>query len=242
MLLPTQYAYGPLISWLDSGSFVQDVFEAIAQRSYLPGYKPPKKNTYSPSKPLEGFTPNTYATSQQELEAQFLVNASRKRPFDDQENIETAANSQQPRNGHNPYKQARIRGGSGRQDYVRGRPVQNRYEGSTALPGPPAPQHSFPGSPVLDRNEVNEILSKLQAAEQSLQAQGMAFPHQFGGAARGSGFRHGPRRRNQCREFAAKGFCKRGLSCQYEHNYSALYVPQPQQLISAAAPTPHDGK
>ncbi|KAK5112370.1 hypothetical protein LTR62_004333 [Meristemomyces frigidus] len=193
--------------------FVDDVFQAIATRSYDPAQR--LRTSKAPPPPFPGAITNGLAT------------APRKRSYHDwddehmQNRFNTAIAS-----GNRPPKQPR-RGGrlSNMQDsgQVHGRAVghsQRQGQGMLGMdwPRPPTPP---PGIPAFDlHNPMVSFLAMQQAMGMVTNGPNITT---YGPASRSV---HKTSRR-RCRDYDTKGFCTRGTSCLYEHGDNAYVVPDP---------------
>lgn len=219
--------------FLDSAGFVQDVFNTIHSRSYIPGARPapkhtPESFTGAPTKPS---LPN-YDDSHMFTAPTGPQNGSRKRTFNDRGDGD-AQDRGQPGfgNGMNgrAFKQPR-RGGQlgrgGRNEYGNG---AGRGQGS-AMNMPP---HTFPSMPQLPCPPPGMPAfdpSNPMAFMQTMQAMGFpvpSIPNPSQGAPRGGfpGSQRGQSSgRGRCRDYETKGYCSRGNTCRFEHGPESVYV------------------
>jgi RNA-binding protein 26 len=191
--------------WADSTVFVNDVFEAIAYKSYLPGAPPPKGPASLPGLQLPGLTyddapiPNPPIVPSQ--------NGSKKRSYADRGDGDGDKRMDRDIRGR-AFKSARRSGGrGGRTDDTHGykAPIQAgfHYGPSTFPPVPP-------GVPQFDAF----ALTSLMQMASNLSSQGA------GGVL-------GPsRKRGRCRDYDTKGYCSRGSSCMYEHGDDSMFLAQ----------------
>ncbi|KAH6607752.1 hypothetical protein Trco_004065 [Trichoderma cornu-damae] len=187
----------------DSKAFLDDVFQAIAYKSYRPGAPTPPKPAVNanaigvaaaPPPPLPGVQSG----------APHLA-ASRKRGLqDDAEHEGHAAYGR-------GYKQARRGSNHGRMDDLAFGGQQGGY-GS---------MDSMPGMRLFDPKSTLEFIMQMQAMGIPYPGMGefMAQAPLMGGG------RTSQRRRGRCRDFDTKGYCSRGNQCMYDHGNSSIYVP-----------------
>ncbi|KAK4207628.1 hypothetical protein QBC37DRAFT_327037 [Rhypophila decipiens] len=207
----------------DSTVFVNDVFEAIAQKSYLPGAPQPRPNQQQHS------ALDPYSLSYDDIPATQgsrgslpTSNESRKRTFSDRGEPATR-NGRDGRFDGSSYKQARrggpvFSGGGGGDGGGRSEDSEN-FQGAT-LPVPPFP--SLPGEqqppfpfPPIDPEIFRAFLEKGFPAGQNFAP---FFPGQ---PARPPG-----RRRPRCRDYDTKGYCSRGSTCNFAHGDDSMYPLQ----------------
>ncbi|PHH66800.1 hypothetical protein CDD81_5932 [Ophiocordyceps australis] len=183
----------------DPKAFLDDVFEAIKNKAYLPAQRPPPESAPSHQLPPTLAQPGAVVT--------------KKRAFDDQADGPGPVQQggpQPPRSN----KQAR-RGGRRPVD-----DVANLHAGRAAinLPLPPQPP---PGMPPFDPSNPMDTIMQLQAM-------GIPFPAfptfpQPSFDARTP--RNQARKRGRCRDYDTKGYCSRGSTCMYDHGQESIYVP-----------------
>jgi len=210
----------------DPAIFLNDVFEAIRYKLYLPGARPPPK-IESPafSSPLAATAPNFMPGSIPT--PNFVPNQSmvpqpgpRKRGYVD---YDAPAGTDNPFTGQRAYKQPR-RGKGGRA----GRSVGSGY-GRGQLPWP---GQFDPGAmPLFDQDNPMEAILRLQAM-------GLPIPN-IRGLGRMPRFGEGPSRqqnglRQRCRDFDTKGFCTRP-GCVFDHGSDPVLAPGP-------IPLPNEGE
>ncbi|RDL38838.1 uncharacterized protein BP5553_03178 [Venustampulla echinocandica] len=203
----------------DSPLFVQDVFNAIHYKSYIPGAAAPPRPS-APFAPPTGPSIPTYGNAA--LGAPYgAPNGSRKRSYNDRGDGDAQQYPSDP-NGR-LFKQPRRggpipgRGGfdnfSGRGGYPRGRPPM--HQGPLPAQGfmPPMPSPP-PGMPPFDPTDPTSFMYALQ---------GMGFPTpELGGLPTGPSTHP---RKQRCRDYDQKGFCARGNTCMYEHGDNSIFVP-----------------
>jgi len=220
----------------DSSIFVQDVFEAIHYKSYLPGAMPPRRPSL-PFAPPTGPSAPSYNGSGMgpPLGPQ---NGSRKRSYNDRGDGDVQDRGYYPTNGDlngRAFKQSRRGNGSTRGNFdgfngggrggFQPRPPPMNLQGMpsqafTHMPGIPSPP---PGMPPLDPNNPMATILAMQALA-------LPFPGMAGFSASGSpspgipATATGPRKL-RCRDYDLKGFCARGNTCMYEHGQDSIYVP-----------------
>ncbi|KAL2061814.1 hypothetical protein VTL71DRAFT_7192 [Oculimacula yallundae] len=213
----------------DSAIFVQDVFDAIQYKSYLPGAPPirrPSLPLAPPSGPSPTFAPS-YASTAMGVPTG-PQNGSRKRSYNDRGDGDMQNRGQtmgdpngrafkQPRRGgavrggFDPFYQGGGRGGG----FAGGRPPPMNLQGMppqgfSTMPSMPSPP---PGMPPMDPNNP-------MAAILAMQAMGFPIPG-FPGATSPSL----PTQKQRCRDYDDKGFCARGNTCEYEHGQHSIWVP-----------------
>lgn len=204
----------------DSPTFVQDVFNAIHYKSFIPGASAPLRASMAfspptgPSIPSYGNAPpgGPYGAP----------NGSRKRSYNDRGDGDAQQYPSDP-NGR-VYKQPRRggpisgRGGldnyGGRGGYSRGRPSpmnQGPLPTQGFMPPMPSPP---PGMPPFDPTDPASFMYAMQ---------GMGFPTpELGGLPSGPSTQP---RKQRCRDYDQKGFCARGNTCMYEHGDNSIFVP-----------------
>ncbi|KAL8788797.1 MAG: hypothetical protein Q9213_001468 [Squamulea squamosa] len=220
--------------------FVDETFQALHSKSYMPGYVPPQQvispATTFPTAPSIPILPQDSpalvhpptSTPQQ----------SRKRSYNEHQSGAGVGNSHDGR-GDRQLKQLR-RGGArgGRQDFSTGRPP---YSQSGSPPGVPPPgqlpflntanPHANAASPPPD---LNEPLMAMM-----LQAIGMQAPQQMPAIPTDSPNRFPPAGQDnptynvfgrnkinaRCRDYDTKGFCVKGSTCPFEHGNDHMVAP-----------------
>ncbi|KAH7238850.1 hypothetical protein BKA59DRAFT_424233 [Fusarium tricinctum] len=179
----------------DPKAFLDDVFQTIAYRSYLPG---------APPAPKIGAEPETIQPS---ITESALPNGSRKRGFYDLDEHDNQDGFDFFNRDGRAQKQPRRGGRGGRGDDVRG----GRSGGL---------MHNLPQRPDMPFDpQVMEAF--LQMGSMGMPYPGISnFPQQsFGGG------RNQARKRGRCRDFDTKGFCSRGSTCPYDHGNESIFVP-----------------
>ncbi|KAI5463144.1 hypothetical protein BGZ63DRAFT_352741 [Mariannaea sp. PMI_226] len=187
----------------DPKAFLDDVFQAIAHKSYLPGAPPaPKLSTSLPAPPL--------TTSQSASSNTSAPTGSRKRGYHDRDEFDGPDGWEEHPPAGRGYKQAR-RGRGGRADDVRG----GHHGGRPGALDGFGPNLNMP---PFDPNNPMETFMQLQAMYP--QYAGMpAWPPAY------TGGRNQSRRKGRCRDFDTKGFCSRGSTCPYDHGNESIFVP-----------------
>lgn len=182
-----------------SEAFVNDLFAALATKSYDPSKAPPKPAlpTYQPPR-RASFDP-----------PQQPWNQSRKRGYHDWDRDDS---QYQSNTADRPVKAAR-RGGRG---FDRG--GHHKQSQQHDLPAPPTPP---PGMAAFD---LHNPLASLLSMHQMYQAMGM-LPEGFPALPGGNDF-NSRKPAQRCRDYDKKGFCARGVNCPYEHGNNP-YVVQP---------------
>ena len=222
----------------DSSVFVQDVFDAILYKSYLPGAAPPPKAAAAPFAPPSGPSgPSGHPYSGAGVPGAPLgpQNGARKRTFNDRGDGDSQDRGFQQ--GGDPYgrvyKQAR-RGGNmggpmGRGNFGAFNNGRGGFQGPSAS-GQGMPPQGFmpempeppPGMPPLDPNNP-------MAAMLAMQAMGFPVPGLPPFAQQGERGPSGPKKKKRCRDYDLKGYCARGNACMYEHGQDSIYVPPGNQ-------------
>ncbi|KAK5116546.1 hypothetical protein LTR85_009171 [Meristemomyces frigidus] len=195
----------------NSESFVNDAFHAIATRSYDPSRPAPRAAA-------AGYEPPGQP------------NNSRKRSFADWDGDEQQnGRIQSYESGDRPLKQLR-RGGRGYEQQRGGRQQQQSMR-QFGAPPPYTPQTPLfqlpsmptppPGMPPFDPNNPMASIMAMQ------QIMGLPLPQMPNGGSppATNGFSQ-PRSGQRCRDYDARGFCARGISCPYEHGDNPYVVPQ----------------
>lgn len=198
----------------DSSRFVQDVFDAVKSRSYLPGAARVQK-----ALPASGSKPTDQSQSSRAANGQ-----ARKRSYNDTNN-ECIPHESWPGSETNgrAYKQQR-RGSrqdarAGHQQNGRGgRQSTDPTQSYANLPPMPMPP---PGMPAFDPNNPMAALYAMQ------EALGLPMPGTHTQSQRGgrNGSRPGPQGQRMCRDYETKGYCERGNACKFSHGSGSIYVP-----------------
>ncbi|KAK1998748.1 RNA recognition domain-containing protein [Colletotrichum falcatum] len=186
--------------------FVEELFDVIEYKSYLPGAPPPPKK-----RSKLGF-PAPVASSDAALQT-----GSRKRSYHERGDANASGEPYFGFGDERAYKQPRRGQSDSRVPGPRGLGSPNGYHRQPpyALDGP---QQLPPATAPYDPN-FPQPPAGLQDWRGLAQMQ--AYPQ---GAPYGPP--HGPRRnRQKCRDFATKGYCARGNSCQYDHGIEPIWVP-----------------
>ncbi|PTB45768.1 hypothetical protein M441DRAFT_131399 [Trichoderma asperellum CBS 433.97] len=185
----------------DPKTFLDDVFQAIAYKSYRPGAPSPPKPTTSGA---IGVAARPLPSAQGVQSSGPHHTGSRKRGFhDDGEHDGPASHGRshkQPRRGSN----------HGRMDDSLMGGQQGSYVSVDSMPGM---SHFDP------RGALEAIMQ--------MQAMGIPYPGmaEFMAQMPHGGGRTSQRRRGRCRDFDTKGYCSRGNQCMYDHGNSSIYVP-----------------
>ncbi|RDW92171.1 hypothetical protein BP5796_01565 [Coleophoma crateriformis] len=206
----------------DSSVFVQDVFDAIQFKSYLPGAPPP------PRRQPSGAMPPTFGGSGMPGAPMGPQNGSRKRTYNDRGDGDAQDRGLMAGGDPRAYKQPRRgRGGFGndfgstRGGHAGGRPSSSMnfqqgpgapFQGMPQMPSPP------PGMPPLDPNNP-------MAAIMAMQAMGFAVPGMPGFPPASASSSPPVVKKQRCRDYDTKGFCARGNACMFEHGNDSIYVP-----------------
>lgn len=234
VLLATDYLIQNL---LDSSVFVNDVFNAIQHKSYLPGAPPPPNIGAPPiAKPHQALPYDDVPMATEATPLGPAQNGSRKRSYNERGDVDMQGAGEFGGHGGRSFKQPRRgRGGRGQDNnnFRRG-PAQGGFPGGGYQPGqlPALP----PGAPVFDPSNPMDALMKLQSM-------GMPLPPLPGfGTAQGlsqqPGGGHPGKRRQRCRDYDTKGYCARGNTCMFEHGTDSIFVP-PMPLVQQQS---HEGE
>jgi RNA-binding protein 26 len=221
----------------DSSIFVQDVFDAIHYKSYLPGAPPPpsRRKSIPPFAPPTGPSAPSYGTLGMPGAPLGPQNSSRKRSYNDRGDGD-AQDRGAPYGDPNgrAFKQPRrggMGGNMGRGNFdgfnngrggFQGRPssIGIPPQGFPNMPGMPSPP---PGMPPFDPNNP-------MAAFLAMQAMGIPLPGMPPLPQASSPGSRGPppgmpQKKQRCRDYDQKGFCARGNTCMFEHGQDSIYVP-----------------
>ncbi|KAL6898233.1 hypothetical protein GGI43DRAFT_408681 [Trichoderma evansii] len=185
----------------DPKTFLDDVFQAIAYKSYRPGAPPPPKPTTS----AIGAAARPLPSAQGAQSSAPHHTGSRKRGLHDDGEYDG------PSSHGRGHKQPRRGSNHGRMDDS----LMGGQQGSFVS------VDSMPGMSHFDPKGALEAIMQMQAM--GIPYPGMAefmaqMPH-------GGGGRSSQRRRGRCRDFDTKGYCSRGNQCMYDHGNSSIYVP-----------------
>jgi len=222
----------------DSTVFVQDVFDAIHYKTYLPGAAPPPPRPSIPFAPPLGPSALPYGGPGMVGAPLGPQNGSRKRSYNDRGDGDPQDRGYQPGGDLNGrfYKQPRRSGNMGG-PMGRGN-FENFSNGRGGFQGRPpaanqqaAPPQGFmprmptppPGMPPIDPNNP-------MAAILAMQAMGFPVPGLPSFPQANSSANRGPapamkQKKQRCRDYDLKGFCARGNTCMYEHGQDSIYVP-----------------
>ncbi|KAK0722270.1 hypothetical protein B0T26DRAFT_739541 [Lasiosphaeria miniovina] len=246
----------------DSTVFVNDVFNAIAGQSYLPGAPPrPVKQAaiQAPHQPLPagGLSYDDYPMPQALQPQPQPLNGSRKRGYNEWGGDAEASNSRDGRfQEGRRFKQARRGRGNGMGGRAGRMGDENAFTKSFGSPpavgagaGAPASAPAFaqadhlPPPPVgggnfdpaaahFSPNAAMEMLFGIRPMSLS----GNPGVLDFSSQARGAGQQS--RRRPRCRDYDSKGYCARGSTCNFEHGDESLYAHPPLPRFSAQSARP----
>jgi len=240
----------------DTAGFVNEVFAAINERSYMPGYVPPRST--NPRVTAFDTDPQRTGELYSPLDARRGLNGDlnmpRKRSYNDRLGDGDGNDLQYGRNDRS-IKQMRRggRGGRGdgtRGDYFGGRggrtggPIEH-HSSTHGIPGlaqsPPLPFPGMAAPPTGFAFDHNDPMGAIMAM------QAMGFPPlpgmpTFPQGATSTGLQQlgdqlspgaeALRVRKpgvRCRDYDTKGFCARGSSCPYEHGMDHIVVPGQQE-------------
>jgi RNA-binding protein 26 len=215
----------------DSSIFVQDVFDAIHYKSYLPGApQPPRRGSLPPLAPPTGPSAPSYGNLGMPGAPMGPQNGSRKRSYNDRGDGDVQDRGLYGDPNGRAFKQPRrggIAGNTGRGNFdssngrggFQGRPspISMSPQGFPNIPGMPSPP---PGMPPIDPN--NPMATIL-----AMQAMGFPVPGMLGLPPVSSPGHGAPTqtRKQRCRDYDEKGFCARGNTCMFEHGQDSIYVP-----------------
>lgn len=223
---------------------MDDVFAALAYRSYLPGAAPaPKVAPPLPQPPVAPSSGSRYPAALSGAASAFAPQSgSRKRSYHDLGDAESrAVSGDRGGFGGRATKQPRRHGyGGAPSAFNNGAPAglfQNHAFPPAALPSAELEYDPMPLMPNMDA-----LLSGFHAPPPGGFPPGA--PH-FSAPAKGQ-----VSRRRRCRDYDAQGFCTRGSTCQYEHvpsvGYSAAASAAQSQFggeeIHPEAPSPGEGR
>ncbi|KAJ0117843.1 hypothetical protein J7T55_014292 [Diaporthe amygdali] len=227
----------------DPSSFVNDLFEIIQYRSYVPGAAPPPKAVPAAAPPPALPSLGAPSTDQPVIPTGPGGGNARKRGFHDRGDFDAPTGRDQFPGGR-PYKQPR-RGG-GRRGYVdpdRPQPMSpDQYpfqntSSSFAQPG------QVPQMPQFDPSNPLEAMRQLQQISQQmgLSMQPFAdYSQQHSGFQQNAAPQQG--KKGRCWDFDRKGFCPRGLKCKFDHSTGpepVYSLPTPQ--LSGQIQLPGEG-
>ncbi|GJC96949.1 RNA recognition domain-containing protein [Colletotrichum higginsianum] len=185
--------------------FVDELFRVIEYRSFLPGAPPP------PEKRSQSNLSSPVASSDLALQS-----GSRKRSYHERDDVGASGDRDFPFGEERAHKQPRRVQWDSRMPGLRGRGSPNAYprqpyvsDGLQQVPPATAPYDpNFPQPPGNFQDWRG--LPQMPVYPQ---------PAPYGPPI-------GPRRnRQKCRDFATKGYCARGNSCQYDHGIEPIWLP-----------------
>jgi hypothetical protein len=223
----------------DSPVFVNDVFQAIVYRSYLPGAAPPPPkhaaalpaptaagqlpppSLYYDDNPMGGAAP-TYPPPR-------FQNGSRKRGYNDWDDPNAQTGRDAAGFGGRPVKQPR-RGGRGPRssDDVNGF-TRGGAPGIPPYPPPgQLPPQGPPGPSTVGYFDPN-------GAMDAILGMSLATGHPMPELMRGH---LPPKKRKKCRDWEKKGYCPRGTSCLFAHSNDPVYPPMPGPPFGAMQALP----
>lgn len=227
----------------DTNVFVNDVFDAIRYRSYLPGGGLPRPNPAA--LPPQGLP---YDDTPSSLEPPTQNGGSRKRSFHDRGDVQmqdaadyysnTARSYKQPRRGRGGRMDDAngSRGGGGGPAATGGFPAAGVYQIPPTY-GAPTPGARQPFDPsAFDPNNPMEAMLRLQAMGVPLPPLPPLPPFP---QPPGQQQQQPQRRRQRCRDYDTKGYCARGNSCMFEHGTDSIFVPPVMPLPQSPG---HEGE
>ncbi|KAL8670817.1 MAG: hypothetical protein Q9168_004665 [Polycauliona sp. 1 TL-2023] len=213
--------------------FVDETFDALHSKSYMPGYVSPQtitSATTSPIPPTGPRYPQDPQTRRHASASTLEPEQSKKRSYSEHYNPAGGNDSHYGR-GDRQMKQPR-RGGvrGGRQDFTNGRPP---YGQSGSPLGLPRGQLPFPNT-VPPPPDLNEPLMAMM-----MQAIGMQAPQQTPPLPTGPQYGYPQPGQNtpaynengrtkinaRCRDYDTKGFCVKGNTCPFEHGNDRVVAP-----------------
>lgn len=243
----------------DATAFVQDIFDAILYKTYLPSNNAPVSRPSIPFAPPTGPSYVPAGPSAQSYGSLGMAgapsgpqNASRKRSYNDRGDGDAQDRSlgMGDPNGR-VFKQARrgnMEGGMGRGSFggmndgrggYHGRPPSMNAHGTPSFPGmmPPMPTPPL-GMPSLGDDPLSAMLA--------MQAMGVPLPPGLGAPSLGQRPPLSmPAKKHRCRDYDLKGFCARGNTCKFDHGQESIYVPpsgvEEYDPTNATLVTPTDG-
>ncbi|OLN97448.1 putative RNA-binding protein [Colletotrichum chlorophyti] len=184
--------------------FVDELFRVIEHKSYLPGAPPP------PKKQSESQLPSAVLSS--DFTAQ---SGSRKRSYQERGDV-GASGDRDIAFEERAYKQPRRGQWDSRVSDLKGYGSPNSYPSHPFTSG--GSHQPLPGTAPYDPNfpQPPTGLNDWHGLPQvPVYSQGVPY-----------GPPQGPRRnRQRCRDFATKGYCARGNSCQYDHGTEPIWLP-----------------
>lgn len=228
-------------SQIDTAAFVDAIFLAIHNRSYMPGYVAIQSTQAAdPSFPAPSAPTAVQIQSANRSIAPGDLPQSRKRSYNDKPEDGTGGD---PHYGRGDRQLKQIRRGSvrnGRADAFGSRGGRGGFQYSASPPNiPQGPTLSFPGlsmpAPGLpfDPNDPIATMIAMQAMSlPSFPAMPLPQPTSPTGYDR-FGAQRSPlldpssktRVRGRCRDYDTRGYCTRGNSCPYEHGTDHMIVP-----------------
>ena len=226
-----------IASVTDTATFVDDVFTAIATKSYDPNYVPPPALTLSAQAPA--FTPPVGPSSGYSLATSKGgyntggLNQSRKRSFNDSQDARGGPDAHYPR-GDRQMKQMR-RGNANRGGNFMGG-IDRGFQPHSIIQNLPLPTNTgmmnVPNLP-FDLNDPMAVLISMQALgfpapPLPVSPPGFPQPNQSNWSI------PTPPMKNKigarCRDYDTKGVCLRGDSCPFDHGNNALVIPSKEGM------------
>jgi RNA-binding protein 26 len=197
----------------DSLSFIDDVFNALDNKRYLPPDARPKLEpvkdepvAYDPNQRLEGFTPNLSSAppSAPQWYPAAPSNGSKKRSFGERHEGEAPSDAFPDDDTRRHSKQQR------RGPAFGGMATAPFGLGNQGVGGLPSPSSLYAHAALFPFDPANP--------------QGFRFPPNLFPGAAGNGLNPSTRKKKRCWEFDAHGYCSRGLTCKFDHSvdFSAL--------------------
>ena len=199
---------------------MNEVFQVIYEKSFLPGYAPPTTSNTSPilpipTAPAASFDPSPIRNGTFQITPQ-----SRKRSYNDANETRQGYDAHYG-SGDRNLKQTRRGGSAG---------LGNRGNFNSTQPPSfsayaPTGQGQLPGSQTNVGFNPNDTMAAMMA----MQAMGIPLPPVPGTETQRS---HGPphssgknRINARCRDYDMKGICLRGVACPFNHGNNSVVVP-----------------
>ncbi|KAK1834349.1 hypothetical protein QBC39DRAFT_424285 [Podospora conica] len=192
----------------DPSGFVNEVFEIISYKSYLPGAPPPPSKT-APSAARAPLPPGVLSYDDTPMAQATGPKGSKKRGFNERPDGDAPHNGPEGRPSKRSLKQARRGGRGGRGD------EQNGHHENGMLPGMQGLGGQFPNFAPFDPKAAMDAFLAMQP--------GFPVPP--------------PPGRKRCRDYDTKGYCARGNSCNFQHGEYNMFTP-PTQVGSFGGPAP----
>ncbi|ROW15226.1 hypothetical protein VPNG_02927 [Cytospora leucostoma] len=229
----------------DASVFVNDLFEAIKYKSYVPGAPPPPRS--QPAGAPQTILPGLGATTMNQPSIPTgPAGGARKRGFQERGDFD-APNGREQVQGGRAFKQARrgarFGGPRGYVDPDRPRPPPQEQFGYPNAPSFPQPGQA-PSMPQFDLSNPMEAMRQLQQLSQQMGLQMPPFPDYS--LQQPQGYQHqrmSQHGRKKCWDYEKKGYCPRGLNCKFEHSTGTepVYNNLPAPQASGQIQLPNEG-